>query len=123
MAGVPVGDYVGAYEQEAPALQAMDRALFGGTPDEKPDLYRRANPITYAGDVRAPVLFVIGDNDSRCPLGQALAYVDRVAAAGTPHEVYRYTTGHGSLDIDEEIRQIRTILDFLRRQVPGLRPL
>jgi dipeptidyl aminopeptidase/acylaminoacyl peptidase len=123
MAGVPVGDYVGAYEQEAPALQAMDRALFGGTPDEKPDLYRRANPITYAGDVRAPVLFVIGDNDSRCPLEQALAYVDRVAAAGTPHEVYRYTTGHGSLDIDEEIRQIRTILDFLRRQVPGLRPV
>ena len=29
IAGVPVGDYVGAYEQEAPALQAMDRALFG----------------------------------------------------------------------------------------------
>jgi dipeptidyl aminopeptidase/acylaminoacyl peptidase len=123
LAGVPVGDYVGAYEQEAPALQAMDRALVGGTPDEKPDLYRRASPITYAGNVRAPVLFVIGDNDSRCPLGQALAYVDRVAAAGTPHEVYRYTTGHGSLDIDEEIRQIRTVLDFLGRQVPGLRPL
>ena len=45
------------------------------------------------------------------------------AAAGTPHEVYRYATGHGSLDIDEEIRQIRTVLDFLGRQVPGLRPL
>jgi dipeptidyl aminopeptidase/acylaminoacyl peptidase len=95
----------------------------GGTPDEKPDLYRRANPITYTGNVRAPVLFVIGDNDSRCPLGQALAYVDRVAAAGTLHDVYRYTTGHGSLDIDEEIRQIRTVLDFLGLQVPGLRQL
>ena len=59
----------------------MDRALFGGTPEEKPDLYRRSNPITYADDVRAPVLFVIGENDSRCPLGQALAYVDRLADA------------------------------------------
>jgi hypothetical protein len=49
--------------------------------------------------------------------------VERVAAAGTPHEVYRYTTGHGSLDIDEEVRQIRTVLAFLGRQVPGLRPL
>ena len=121
MAGVPVGDYVGAYEQEAPALQAMDRALFGGTPEEKPDLYRRSNPITYAEAVAAPVLFVIGDNDSRCPLAQALAYVDLIAGAGKPHEVYRYTTGHGSLDIDEEVRQIRTILDFLHREVPGLR--
>jgi dipeptidyl aminopeptidase/acylaminoacyl peptidase len=123
MAGVPVGDYVAAYEQEAPALRAMDRALFGGTPEEKPELYRRANPITYADDVAAPVLFVIGDNDSRCPLAQALAYVDRLASAGKPHEVYRYTTGHGSLDIDEEVRQLRAVLDFLQREVPGLRPV
>jgi dienelactone hydrolase len=120
MAGVPVGDYVQAYEQEAPSLQAMDRALFGGAPDEKPDLYRRANPITYVDAVRAPVLIVIGENDSRCPLGQALAYVDRVAAAGTPHEVYRYATGHGSLDVEEEVRQLRAILAFLHREVPGL---
>ncbi|MEP6758708.1 MAG: prolyl oligopeptidase family serine peptidase [Actinomycetota bacterium] len=123
MAGVPVGDYVGAYEQEAPALQAMDRALFGGTPEEKPDLYRRANPITYVDEVAAPVLFVIGDNDSRCPLAQALAYVARLAGGGKPHEVYRYTTGHGSLDVDEEVRQIRAILDFLQREVPGLEPV
>jgi len=27
------------------------------------------------------------------------------------------TTGHGSLDLDEEVRQIRTVLDFLARQV------
>jgi dipeptidyl aminopeptidase/acylaminoacyl peptidase len=65
-------------------------------------------------------MFVIGENDSRCPLGQALAYVDEIAAAGTPHEVYRYTTGHGSHDVDEEVRQIAAILDFLRQQVPGL---
>ena len=31
LAGVPVGDYVMAYEEEAPSLQAMDRALFRGT--------------------------------------------------------------------------------------------
>ena len=85
-----------------------------------PELYERSNPITYVDAVAAPVLFVIGENDSRCPLGQALAYIDRVAAAGVRHEVYRYTTGHGSLDTDEEVRQIRTILDFLEREVPGL---
>ena len=123
MAGVPVGDYEMAYEEEAPSLQAMDRALFGGAPEEKPDLYRRANPVTYAEAVQAPVLFVIGDNDSRCPLGQALSYVDRLEARGAPHEVYRYTTGHGSNDTDEDVRQQRVILDFLSRHVPGLKEI
>ncbi len=122
MAGVPVGDYVRAYHEEAPSLQAMDRGLMGGSPEDVPEVYERANPITYVDAVAAPVLFVIGENDSRCPLGQALAYVDRVAEAGKRYDVYRYTTGHGSLDTDEEVRQIRTILAFLGREVPGLQP-
>ncbi|HJX07356.1 MAG TPA: alpha/beta fold hydrolase [Actinomycetota bacterium] len=123
VAGIPVGDYVRAYAEEAPALQAMDRALFGGTPDDKPDLYERASPITYADAVVAPVLFVIGENDSRCPLGQALAYVDQLAGRDAPHEVYRFSTGHGSAVVDEDVRQIRAILAFLHRTVPGLQPV
>ncbi len=123
VAGIPVGDYVRAYAEEAPSLQAMDRALFGGTPDEKPDLYDRSSPITYADAVDAPVLFVIGENDSRCPLGQALAYVDRLADRGAPHEVYRFATGHGSNVADEDVRQIGAILAFLERTVPGLQPV
>jgi dipeptidyl aminopeptidase/acylaminoacyl peptidase len=123
VAGIPVGDYVMAYRDEAPSLQAMDRALFGGTPEEKPDLYERGNPTTYADEVTAPVIFIIGDNDSRCPLEQALAYVKRLEANGTRHEVYRFTTGHGSAVVDEDVRQMRAILDFLQREIPGLRPV
>jgi dipeptidyl aminopeptidase/acylaminoacyl peptidase len=123
VAGIPVGDYVMAYEEEAPSLQAMDRALFGGTPEEKPDLYERSNPITYADNVDAPVLFVIGENDSRCPLGQALAYVDKLAERNAPHEVYRFGTGHGSAVSDEDVRQIGAILAFLDKTVPGLQPV
>jgi dipeptidyl aminopeptidase/acylaminoacyl peptidase len=121
VAGVPVGDYVMAYEEEAPALQVMDRTLMGGTPADVPDAFRRGNPITYADAVTAPVLFVIGDNDSRCPLGQALAYTERLAQRGAPHQVYRFTAGHGSHATDEEVRQQRVILDFLKANVPGLR--
>ncbi|MFL5791621.1 MAG: S9 family peptidase [Actinomycetota bacterium] len=123
VAGIPVGDYVRAYAEEAPSLQAMDRALFGGTPEDKPDLYARANPITYVDAVDAPVLFVIGENDSRCPLGQALAYVDKLAERDAPHEVYRFATGHGSAVLDEDVRQIRAILAFLDRTLPGLKPV
>jgi len=77
------------------------------------------NPINFADDVAAPVLFVIGENDSRCPFRQAMAYVDRLAARGHPHQVYLFGTGHGSNDMEEEVRQIRTILEFLAKNVPA----
>jgi len=120
VAAVPIGDYLRAYIEEAPALQAMDRALMGGMPEEVPDRYERANPLTYAEDVRCPVLFVIGENDSRCPVGQALAYVDRMKDLGKEHQTYVFSTGHGSHETDEEIRQQRVIIDFLKAHVPGL---
>jgi dipeptidyl aminopeptidase/acylaminoacyl peptidase len=123
MAGVPVGDYVRAYDEEAPSLQALDRALMGGTPETEPDAFRRSSPLTYADQVAAPVLLVIGENDSRCPVGQALAYAHRLKDRGKPHEVYLYTTGHGALATDEDVRQEQVVLDFLRSVVPGLRAI
>jgi len=43
------------------------------------------------------VLFLIAENDSRCPYRQAMAYVDRLAAREHPHEGYVFATGHVSL--------------------------
>ena len=78
------------------------------------------NPINSADDVEAPVLFLIGEHDSRCPYRQAIAYVDRLRARDHPHEVYLFATGHGSFDIEEEIRQQRAILGFLAEHVSGV---
>jgi dipeptidyl aminopeptidase/acylaminoacyl peptidase len=118
IAGIPVGDYEAGYEELSPLLQAYDRALLGGAPADVPELMRDRNPIHFADDVRAPVLFIIGENDSRCPFRQAMLYVDRLKARGHPHEVYTFSTGHGSFDVHEEVRQQRVILDFLDRHVP-----
>jgi dipeptidyl aminopeptidase/acylaminoacyl peptidase len=120
VAGIPVGDYELSYDDMSPVLQAYDRALLGGTPEEVPELMRDRNPIYFADNVRVPVLFIIGENDSRCPYRQAMAYVDKLAARGHPHQVYLFGTGHGSFDIDEDVRQIRTILEFLSQHVPGV---
>jgi dipeptidyl aminopeptidase/acylaminoacyl peptidase len=120
IAGIPVGDYELSYEDLSPILQAYDRALLGGRPDEVPELMAERNPIHSADAVQAPVLFLIGEHDSRCPYRQAIAYVDRLAARGHPHEVVLFGTGHGSFDIEEEIRQQRAILGFLERHVPGV---
>ena len=121
IAGVPVGDYESGYEELSPLLQEYDRALLGGkTPKEVPELMRDRNAINFADNVVAPVLFVIGRNDSRCPYAQAMAYVDKLAAREHPHEVYVFETGHGSFDVDERVRQVQTILGFLARHVPGI---
>ena len=122
VAGVPIGDYVMSYDDMAPILQAYDRALLGAPPADVPELMRDRNPINHVDDVGVPVLFLIGENDSRCPYRQAMAYVERLAARGAPHEVYVFGTGHGSNDIDEKVRQQRVILDFLAANVPGLAP-
>jgi pimeloyl-ACP methyl ester carboxylesterase len=120
IAGVPVGDYEAGYEDLSPLLQAYDRALLGGaTPAEVPELMRDRNPINFAENVRAPVLFLIGRNDSRCPFDQAMRYVDKLAARGQEHEVHVFATGHSPFDVDERVRHVGKILDFLERHVPA----
>jgi len=120
VAGVPVADYLAAYEDESPILQALDRALFGGSPEEQPDLFTERNPITYADAVRVPVLIMAGENDSRCPIRQVWNYVGRLREQGLEPEVYTYATGHASFDVEERIRQAALVLDFLARTVPGV---
>ena len=118
--GVPVGDYEACYDQLSPDLQAYDRYLLGGhTPHELPDLMAERSPIVYADRVRTPTIVLAGRNDTRCPFDQAVAWVEAVRAAGGEVELYEYETGHISFDVDELVRQMRTILDFLARHVPS----
>ncbi len=117
LAGVPVADYVAAFEDEMEGLKAFDRSLFGGSPDEVPEKYADASPITYVDAVRVPVLVLAGENDPRCPIRQIEHYLARLDARGVPHEVYRYDAGHGSLVDDERVRQMRVELDFAARHL------
>jgi dipeptidyl aminopeptidase/acylaminoacyl peptidase len=117
VAGVPVADYVAAYEDEMEGLKSFDRSLFGGSPDEVPEKFHDSSPITYVDDVRVPVLILAGENDPRCPIRQIDNYVGALAERGVPHEVYRFDAGHGSLVDDERVRQVRAELDFVARHL------
>ncbi|EST38868.1 peptide hydrolase [Streptomycetaceae bacterium MP113-05] len=122
LAAVPVADYVTAYQDEMDALKSLDRTLLGGTPEEVPERYAASSPLTYVDAVRAPVYISAGLNDPRCPIRQVENYVDRLAARGHPHEVYRYDAGHGSLVVEERIKQLRLEIEFAQRHLPGLPP-
>ncbi|MCX5207295.1 prolyl oligopeptidase family serine peptidase [Streptomyces sp. NBC_00237] len=115
LAAVPVADYVTAYEDEMEALKALDRTLFGGTPEEVPERFAASSPLTYVDQVRVPVYISAGVNDPRCPIQQIDNYVDRLVERGAVHEVYRYEAGHGSLVVEERIKQVRLEIDFVKR--------
>lgn len=109
---VPVADYVSAFADESPELQEFDASLFGGTPEELPELYRERSPITYVGQVRSPVLVVTGRNDTRCPLRQVENYVAALRAHGKDVTLDVFSAGHGSYAVEEVIRQQALALDF-----------
>jgi dienelactone hydrolase len=122
VAGVPVADYVTAYADEMEPLRAFDRALFGGSPKEIPEVYSTSSPISYAADVRAPVLVLAGENDPRCPIRQIDNYLARLAELGKPYHSYRYDAGHGSLVVAETIRHVAAEVAFVR-EILGSSPI
>jgi len=117
VAAVPVADYVAAYEDEMEPLKAFDRALFGTTPDEDPELYRVRSPITYVDQVRVALMVLAGENDPRCPIRQIDNYLARLDELAKPYEVMRYDAGHSSLRTEERIRQQEAMLDFVARHL------
>ena len=121
VAGVPVADYFAAYEDEMEPLKAYDRALFGASPEENPQIYRERNALTFIENVRVPVQVLAGANDPRCPIRQIEIYLDRLAQLGKPHEVLKYDAGHGSLRTDERIRQLEAEINFVARHL-GTQP-
>ncbi|GAA5145705.1 prolyl oligopeptidase family serine peptidase [Pseudonocardia eucalypti] len=115
VAGVPVADYLTAYADEMEQLRAFDRALFGGSPDELPELYRLASPLSYVDNVRAPLLVLAGENDPRCPIRQVDNYLDALASRGADYQVLRFDAGHGSLVVAEAIRHTAAEIGFAQR--------
>jgi dipeptidyl aminopeptidase/acylaminoacyl peptidase len=123
VAGVPVADFVAAYEDEMEPLKAFDRAMFGVAPEDDPELYRARSPITYVESVRVPVMILAGENDPRCPIRQINNYISRLEELGKPHEVLRYEAGHSSQRTDERIRQMEAQIDFVARHLGTTPPL
>lgn len=60
---------------------------FGGAPHEVPDVYREQSPIMLAHLARTPCLFLVGEQDKRCPSAQAWAMHRVLRSNDVPSEV------------------------------------
>ncbi len=73
---------IGYWFQEA---HAGDRP-----PWENLQWYLERSPLSYAKDIRTPLLIVHSESDLRCPIEQAEQYFDALLARGVPTEFVRF---------------------------------
>jgi acetyl esterase/lipase len=72
------------------------RLFLGGTPDEVPEPYKIASPVTYVSKDDPPVLTLHGDKDPLVPIEQAKMLDAKMKAAGASHTLVVYPgQGHG----------------------------
>jgi dipeptidyl aminopeptidase/acylaminoacyl peptidase len=115
MAGIAISDWTMMYEDSADSLKGYQVALFGGTPQEKPEQYRISSPITYAENVKAPVLIIQGRNDTRTPARPIQVYEQKLKELGKSIEVHWFDAGHTGAGIEQDIRNHELMLRFAYR--------
>ncbi len=91
----PVTNLVSMYGQTDIAVQFGEQQ-WGGTPWDNFDAYVERAPITYAPNVKTPVLLLHGEADVRCPISQSEEYYTALKRLGKPVEFVRFPGGfHG----------------------------
>ena len=119
-----VTDLRDMYEHTMPHYRTELMEKYLGTPDEHPELYEERSPVEHVENLAAPLLVVHGVNDRRVPVSQARRFRDALDDFGyTEGEEadYEYVElgeeGHASSDIDQKIRTLRLLDDFLDRRL------
>jgi dipeptidyl aminopeptidase/acylaminoacyl peptidase len=117
-ATVPVPDWVQDYELADASFRYFDVYFFGGTPEEKPDLYRERSPVTFINQLNAPLFISAGRNDSRCPFRPIETFVEKGWELGKQIEFdVQEEEGHGAGRKTAAVETELKLLRFLRRQL------
>ena len=119
MAFVPMADWVTAYQDMNPALQAAWKAFFGADPQLDPDRFRHSSPITYVDAVRAPVWIMQATHDTRTPPTQAYSYAKALQSAGGDVGIDWFSGGHETSSRQLEIEDQQRMMDLVRAAVEG----
>jgi dipeptidyl-peptidase-4 len=88
------------------------------TPEDNPDGYRAAAPLTWAKDLRGALLVAHGSMDNNVHLQNTLQLIDELAAADRSFELMVYPrTRHGIRRSQFALHFHRLQLDFLARHL------
>ncbi|MBA3532908.1 MAG: S9 family peptidase [Ardenticatenales bacterium] len=108
-------DWAQDYELSGAHYRSWLLHFFGGTPEEKPELYRERSPRTYVEQLAAPVLILHGENDAICPIEPVKEFAAEAARLGLPARLLiTEDEGHGALQNANAIRECVQMLEHLR---------
>ncbi|MEN2999202.1 MAG: S9 family peptidase [Acidilobaceae archaeon] len=97
------------YEKEADYLKAYDEVKMDHS------LFRDRSPIFHLDKLSAPVLFVHGANDPRCPVGEVKQMAQELERLGKRYELKIYEDeGHGIRRDENRIDMYRRVVSFLK---------
>ncbi|WDT82983.1 MAG: prolyl oligopeptidase family serine peptidase (plasmid) [Candidatus Manganitrophus sp.] len=104
MAGTAIADWALAYEDSADTIKVYTDAFFGGSPVQRPEQYAASSPMTYAEQVKAPLLIFQGKSDTRTPARQIELYEKKMRSLGKTIEVHWVEAGH--FGIAAQVKQL-----------------
>ena len=90
-----------------------------GLPDENPEGYRRADVLTYAEDLRRPLMIVHGLTDDNVFVMHALTLSEALFLHGIPHELILLNGTHILADTGEYLALWSRIMSFFDEHLRG----
>ncbi len=95
------------------ALEALEM-LFGKKPNEAPELYRAASPLSHVSSTTVPMLLIHGEDDDSVPVAHSTRLGEQLAAAGVPSRVIVLKGAGHSFKLDGEgLNLVPRIVGFL----------
>ncbi|AXC15390.1 peptidase S9, prolyl oligopeptidase active site region [Acidisarcina polymorpha] len=118
----------------------VDRALFlqytnrnskirwetkmGGTPEEKPAVYRKANILPDVDKIRTPLLIMHGEEDPQVPPQESAEFVEALKKGGKTYDYVTYPReGHGFQEREHRLDAYRKQLAFLEKYLQPDSPI
>ena len=100
----------------SPIGRILCRQYFEKTPLEDPDIYRKLSPLTYAGNIKTPLLMTQNEKDERVPVEQAVEFYRAVKLTGTPVELHIYPgESHGTMTPNHQLDKLRKTESWFRK--------
>lgn len=114
---VGVANWISGLEDASPQLRNSDRIEYGNIEDTADRaFFTEISPLSYAHQIRSPLMVVHGANDPRVPVAEADQIVRAVRHRGGDVEYLRFPDeGHGIAKLQNRITAYQRIARFLDR--------
>ena len=114
---VGVANWISGLEDASPQLKNSDRIEYGNIDDPADRaFFTEISPLSYADQIRSPLMVVHGANDPRVPVGEADQIVRAVRHRSGDVEYLRFPDeGHGIAKLQNRITAYQRIARFLDR--------